>query len=397
MSEDRDPPLPLSGIRVVDFTHVLAGPACGYMLGLLGAEVIKVESPRGDAMRWRGGTDKAAAAEGRSTAWSTQAAGKRSVVLDLETPFGRDAMDRLLATADVLVENHLPQTLRTLGLTNLTDRFPRLIHCAMTGYGRGGEMENAPAYDVNIQAACGLMTMTGTAESGPLRTGAPVMDYGTALAAGFGVVSALLQRERTGRGAFLDVSMFDTAMVLMASAVTDMSATGHVPQPRGNAANSRSPSSGTFPCRSGLLSLGVNEEAQFEALARTVDRAVWLSDPRFTDRAARANHAEALEAELLDALSVEDASTWEHRLRKAGVAAAELRGLDDAVASPHAAARGLFHPLPSGASVPTLPFQIAGHGFAPAHPPRDLGADTDSLLHELGLSARAQGPDGSPD
>ncbi|KIT16263.1 CaiB/BaiF CoA transferase family protein [Jannaschia aquimarina] len=380
---------PLTGLRVVDFTHVLAGPACGYMLGLLGADVIKVEGPNGDAMRWRGGTDADAAKAGRSTAWLTQAAGKRSIVLDLETEFGRDAMMRLLERADILVENHLPETLRHLGLDDLTKRFPRLIHCAMTGYGRGGDLQDAPAYDVNIQAASGLMSLTGTEATGPLRAGAPVMDYATALAAGFAICAALYRRERTGEGGLVDVSMFETGLTLMASSVADMTATGRVPRARGNAANSRSPSAGTFPCREGLLSLGVNEEHQFDALARALGRDDWLADPRFATRAARGQNGAALEQALLAALSERDATDWESILRAAGVPAAELRGLDAALALPQVDARGFLADI-GGVHVPTLPFRIGEHAPRPSGPPRELGVDTDEILAELGLVQKAR-------
>ncbi|WP_308916622.1 CoA transferase [Jannaschia sp. LMIT008] len=372
-------PGPLAGIRVVDFTHVLAGPATGYMLGLLGAEVVKVESPRGDAMRWRGGTDGAAAAEGRSTAWATQAAGKASVVLDLSTRDDRQAMDGLLGAADVLVENHLPRTLGTLGLADLGSRFPRLIHCAMTGYGRGA-MGDAPAYDVNIQAASGLMTLTGTTETGPLRTGAPIMDYGTALAAGFAICAALVERDRTGAGAFVDVSMFDTAMTLMASTITDMTATGTEPKPRGNAANSRSPTAGTFRCRTGLIALGVNEERHFAGLARGVGRSDWLDDPRFARPGARAANAPALADALTAALAADDAPAWEVRLRAEGVAVSVVRTLPEALAMPQVAGRGVLHPLPGGGRAPGLPFRIGGHAHRPAGPPRALGADDAAVL-----------------
>lgn len=371
---------PLAGMRVMDFTHVLAGPACGYMLGLLGAEVIKIESPRGDAMRWRGGTDKAAASEGRSTAWATQAAGKASVVLDLETKYGRADMDRLLAGADVLVENHLPGTLERLGLTGLSDRFPRLIHCAMTGYGRGSEMQDAPAYDINIQAASGLMSLTGTTETGPMRVGAPVMDYATALAAGFAICAALVERDRTGRGTFVDVSMFDTALTLMASTVTDMTMTGTVPKPRGTAANSRSPTAGVFPCRNGAIALGVNEDRHFRALAETLGRLAWLDDPRFATAAARAENREALATELIDLLGAEDAETWEARLRAAGVAVSVLRTLDQALSMPQVAGRGVLHDLPGGGHAPGLPFILGRQRLAPSGPPRTLGADTTAIL-----------------
>ena len=180
---------PLSGIRVIDFTHVLAGPACAYYLGLLGADVIKLESvTRGDTMRHRGGTDAARATAGMSTAYLTQAGAKRSIAVDLASDKGKKIVKKLLASADVLVENHRPETLKNLGLDEafLNATNPKLIHCAMTGYGRGGPMENCAAYDVNIQAASGIMFLTGKHGDGPVRTGAPIMDYSVALAAGQG-------------------------------------------------------------------------------------------------------------------------------------------------------------------------------------------------------------------
>ena len=224
---------PYENLLVIDFTHVLAGPACAYYLGLLGADVIKVESVhKGDAIRHRGGTDKAGAKAGMSTSYLTQGAGKKSIALDLETEAGMASFQQLLARADVLVENHVPETMRRLGLDEktLAERHPQLIHCAMTGYGRGGPQENVAAYDVNIQAACGLMDATGTAESGPIRTGAPVLDYATAMAASFAISAALFEREKSGRGSFIDVSMLETGLSLMSSTVTDYLKAGNAPQ-----------------------------------------------------------------------------------------------------------------------------------------------------------------------
>ena len=341
----------LHGIRVVDFTHVLAGPACAYHLGLMGAEVLKIERPgRGDAMRHRGGTDPVRAAAGMSTAWAAQAAGKRSVALDLETEEGRGAMDRLLADADVLVENHRPSTLRRLGLDweALHARHPHLVHCAMTGYGRGHRLEDAPAYDVNIQAASGLMDLTGTPESGPTRVGAPVVDYATALAAAFGICAALLARERTGRGRLVDVAMMDVALTLMSSTAVDHALTGHVPVRRGNAANSRSPSAGTFPCREGFLSLGVNEAAQFARLAHAVGRADWLVDRRFADAAARDAHRDELGTALAAVLAERTAAQWEETLLAAGVPAARLRTLPEALEAARHDGRAFLLDAPGG-------------------------------------------------
>ena len=375
---------PLAGVRVIDFTHVLAGPACAYQLGLMGAEVIKVERPgRGDAMRHRGGTDRTRAAAGMSSAYLTQAAGKRSVALDLESADGRDAMERLLAGADVLVENHRPSTLARLGLDweGLHERHPRLVHCAMTGYGRGGTLEDAPAYDVNVQAASGLMALTGTPATGPMRVGAPVVDYATALAGAFGTCAALFERERTGLGRLVDVSMIDTAFALMASTAVDFALTGRAPGPRGNAANSRSPSAGTFACREGLLSLGVNEEAQFRALARALDRGRWLDDARFAGAEARDAHAAALSAELEAALGAATAAEWEARLLAAGVPAARVRTLPEALERAEATGRPFLDGR-SGSPAPRAPFRLRDV-VMPSDPPETLGASTREVLDGL--------------
>lgn len=379
---------PFAGLRVIDFTHVLAGPACAYYLGLLGAEVIKVESSqKGDAMRHRGGTDSARSAQGMSTAYLTQAAGKASVAIDLQTSDGRQAMEQLLASADVFVENHRPETALALGLDEESTRAlnSRLIHCSMTGYGHGGELENAPAYDVNIQAASGIMTLTGTQDTGPLRTGAPIMDYSVALAASFAISAALYEREKTGRGTFIDVSMLETAYTLMSSTITDYMATGNAPKPRGNAANSRSPGAGSFPCKEGVLSLGVNEESQFRALAEGLDKSSWLDDPRFAERASRLANASDLEVEIIEALSVRSADEWEQDLMRCGVPVAKIRTLPESLDQAHTKARGfLHHDSHTGASVPSLPFRI---GQAEAHHPSStmpkLGVDTQKVLAGL--------------
>lgn len=379
---------PLAGIRVIDFTHVLAGPACAYYLGLLGAEVIKVESPtRGDAMRHRGGTDPDRAAQGMSTAYVTQAAGKAAITLDLATPDGKRTMQDLLRSADVLVENHRPVTLAELGLDEASNLAlnPSLIHCAMTGYGRGGSKANAPAYDVNIQAASGIMSITGTTDTGPLRTGAPIMDYSTALAAGFAISAALFERERTGRGAFIDVSMLDTAYTLMSSTITDFLATGNEPVGRGNAANSRSPGAGSFPCKEGVLSLGVNEETQFRALAIGLDRSKWLSDPRFAKRDARKENSGLLEVEIIRALAQRTADEWEGHLLKLNVPVAKVRTLPESLQMTDVEARGYLHrDEESGLMVPCLPFRI---GQDMAHKPlgtiKSHGADTKTILDGL--------------
>lgn len=379
---------PLDGIRVIDWTHVLAGPACAYYLGLLGAEVIKVERPgRGDAMRHRGGSDTARAADGMSTAYMTQGAGKRSLALDLDSAAGREVLHRLLKSADVLVENHRPATLQHLGLTeDATPAInPRLIHCAMTGYGRGNDMAGAPAYDVNIQAISGLMALTGSADTGPTRTGAPIVDYATGLAGALGVMSALRTRDRTGEGAFVDVSMLETAFSLMSSTITDYRLTGTAPKARGNGANSRSPSSGVFACAEGLISLGVNEEAQFQALARALGRAAWLNDPRFAQQGARDCNRDALGAALSEVLATRPAAEWERVLMDAGVPCAQLRTLPEALELPPATQRGFAQRGAAGFC--GLPFVLQdAPDLTEKTQPQELGSGTRDVLDQLGYS-----------
>ena len=375
---------PFENLVVIDFTHVLAGPACSYYLGLLGAKIIKVESQhKGDAIRHRGGTDKAGAARGMSTSYLTQGAGKSSISLDLLSPEGMKQFHQLLQRADILVENHIPATMAALGLDkdSLMGRHPHLIYCAMTGYGRDGPQENTAAYDVNIQAASGLMEMTGTSQTGPIRTGAPIMDYATALSAGFAISAALFHREKTGEGQFVDVSMLETGLSLMSSTITDYLATGHVPERRGNLANSRSPGAGSFACREGVLSLGVNEESHFVSLAKGLGCADWLEDVRFAKRSDRANHSDALIAELQDKLAQKTALEWEALLQKAGVPCAVLRSLPEALATDHIQEREFIQTTDDGTKVPTLPFRIGdAKAYKPVSNAPELGAQTDEII-----------------
>lgn len=379
---------PFTGLLVIDFTHVLAGPACSYYLGLLGAEVIKVESRvKGDAIRHRGGTDAQAAKAGMSTSYLTQGAGKRSFAVDLESAAGLDQFHQLLARADVLVENHVPKTMRRLQLDeeSLASRHPHLIHCAMTGYGRGGPQENTAAYDVNIQAACGLMEATGTKESGPVRTGAPVLDYGTALAASFAISAALYERASSGEGTFIDVSMLETGLSLMSSTVTDYLKTGSPPKRRGNLANSRSPGAGSYPCKEGVMSLGVNEESHFKSLANALGRQDWLSDERFVEREQRKAHAHELANEIEAGLMQRTAEEWEPVLQSAGVPSARLRSLPEALASTQVKTRGFVQTTDDGLDVPTLPFRIGSTAaYKPTSNAPTLGEHSAEITRWLG-------------
>ena len=277
-----------------------------------------------------------------STPYLTQAAGKKSVCLDLENPEGNQALHALLQGADIFLENHVPITMQKLSLDNetITKRHKHLIYCSMTGYGRNGPQENTPAYDVNIQAACGLMDMTGTTQSGPVRTGAPILDYSTAIVAAFAISAALFERTKTGNGAFIDVSMLETGLTLMSSSITDYLKTGNQPKRRGNLANSRSPGAGSFECKHGIISLGINEEKHFKYLAIALNKVAWIDDPRFSTRSSRQLNAEILNTELSTILKTRSATDWEVILQNNGVPSARLRSFSEALNCEQVKSRG---------------------------------------------------------
>ena len=385
---------PLKGIKVIDFTHVLAGPACSYYLGLLGADVIKIESvTKGDAMRYRGGTSEVGSLKGMSTSFLTQAAGKRSIALNIASKEGFEIFEKLLKNADVLVENHKPTTLNKLGINSdyISTVNDKLIHCALTGYGRKGEKENAAAYDVNIQAISGIMNLTGYEGQGPIRTGAPIIDYGVALAASFAISSALFKRTQTGIGSFIDVSMLETAYTLMSSTIVDYFYTGNEPKQRGNAANSKSPASGSFECKKGKISLGINEEHQFRALAKMLKKEDWLKDKRFLDKKRRKENELYLLKQLEFVLKSKTANQWEKLAVKFGVPAARVLNLKESLELKQNQSRSFFHEFKKEKlKVPTLPFRYNNQSnHAPATPPTKLGENTLEILKELGFDNKS--------
>lgn len=394
---------PLAGLRVIDLTQVLAGPYAAYQLALMGADVIKVETPDGgDWGRSRGDLPETNA-QGMGLTYLTQNANKKSVALNLKTPEGLEAMKRLIATADVFIENFRPGAIERLGLSFDAVRAlkPDIVYCSVSAYGQDGPFRHRPAYDHVVQGMSGIMRTTGTEESGPTKVGAPYVDYATGLNAAFAVVSGLLEVRRTGKGLHLDVAMLDTSMTLMAQLVTSHLTAGWMPRPAGNEAWSQSPSSGAFQTSSGLLMIAANNDKQFRAMCRGIGRGDILTDPRWSDPAERARNAPALRAELVQIFQGDTAEHWEQVLDQAGVPAARVRSLDQTLAEPHMAARGIAASLPwdhgEGAlHLPTLGFKVDGDVIAPSELPPRLGQDTRAVLAGLGysegeLDAMAQG------
>ena len=261
-------PAPLSGVRIVDLTTVLAGPYCTYQLALLGAEVIKLERP--DGGDWARLGSRVTAIPEFSNQFVAQNADKKSICIDLKQPQGRDLALQLMASADVVVENFSAGVADRLGIgfDAVRERRPDIVYCALSGYGQDGPMSRRPAYDHVVQAASGITLLNGTPESAPNRIGPPLFDYLAGMYGAFAVMAALRERDRTGQAQMVDVAMLDAAMVAMASTVSAWSNGGIAPKANGNTAASGSPASGIFETAHGLLSMTANQDAQLDRLCR---------------------------------------------------------------------------------------------------------------------------------
>ena len=283
---------PLKGVRVLDLTNVLAGPFCCHQLAHMGAEVIKVEAPgRGDLARQLG-ADAELNARCMGVSFLAQNAGKKSVTLNLKHAAGKDLLKRLAASADVLVENFRPGVMKRLGLDYpvLKETNPRLIYCAISGFGQDGPWVHRPAYDQIIQGASGVMSITGDDASAPLRVGYPIADTVGGMTAAFAVAAAL---NAEPRGAFLDVSMLESVLASMGWAVSNYLIAGIEPKPHGNE-NVTSAPSGAFQAGGGLINIAANKDEQWQLLARHLGREDLLDRPEYATREDRKANRHAL-------------------------------------------------------------------------------------------------------
>ncbi len=384
---------PLAGYRVLDLSNVLAGPFACHQLAHLGAEVIKVEALRGGDLARQLGADPALNQALMGVSFLAQNAGKRSIAVDLKTAGGKAVLRRLVASADVLLENFRPGVMQRLGLgyEALLEYNPRLIYCAISGFGQDGPLRDLPAYDQIIQGMAGVMDITGDVDSAPLRVGYPVADTIGGMTAAFAVAAALADRHREG-GRFVDVSMLEAVMATMGWAVSNFLVAGHEAQPMGNQNMTASPS-GTFATAEGLLNIAANKQEQFEALARVIGRPELLGDPRFAFRQARLEHRLELQAAIEDALAHQPAAAWWPLLTAAGVPAGPVYSVPQALAHPQVASRGLVATFENasgvGRDIRVLRTGIKLDGQAPAvaTPPPMLGQHTEAILAELGYDA----------
>jgi len=371
----------LAGKRIVDLTRVVAGPFCTQMLADHGAEVLKIEPPQGDETRKLGPPF----VDGTAAYFTGLNRNKLGLSLDLSRPEAREALLRLLRDADVLIENFLPGTMEKWGLgydAVLAPRFPRLVYCRISGFGTTGPLGNLPGYDAVLQAMCGLMSVNGDEASGPTRVGVPIIDLATGLSAAVGILLALSERERSGRGQLVDCSLYDTAMALLHPHAANWFASGITPTLTGSAHPSISPYE-KFMTGTGEMFLGVVNDGQFAKLCRFLGREDLLA--RFSRNAPRLENRAELRAELDKSLAKEDAGPLCERLMAAGVPAGPVHSVPQALQHPHTAARDMavekdgYRGLGIAVKLGRTP------GSVRRAPPR-FGADTRAVLLAAGLS-----------
>src|SRR5215470_14789917 len=378
---------PFEGIRVIDVTHVLAGPFATYQLAVLGADVIKVEHPDDPDQSRGSGTDKALNHRSMGTSYLTQASNKRSITLDLKNAGDREILKKLVATADVFVENYRPGAFEAIGLGYdvLSAINPRLIYASFSAFGQGGPRREQTAYDHLIQSTSGIMAMTGTKDVHPVKFGAPAIDYATGTTGAFALATALFQRERTGRGQRIDMAMLDVAMVLMGSHVTGYLRNGVHPKPHGNRHNHAT--NGAYQTKDGLVMLGASNLRQQRRLWTVLGRPDMIKK---TNDERDADHAREV-AVLSEIMRTKSAAEWETFLQARHVPAARVRTMGEALADPQLASRGVIHRHAGGAgvegelSVPLAAFTFAHGGPRIDTPPPALGQHNEEILVELGI------------
>ena len=379
----------LEGIRVVDLSRFIAGPYCAMLLGDMGADVVKVEPPgRGENSR-----GYAPFVEGESLYTMVFNRNKRSLTLDLRSEAGKEVLRGLLRKADVLVENFVPGTLEKMGFgpDALEQLNPRLIVTRISGFGQEGPLARKPCFDVIAQTMSGLMDITGEPDGRPTMAGTYVVDYSTGLYATIGTLGALQARERTGRGQVVDVTLLDSAMSMLMTAIPEQKLLGQTMKRRGNRDRYAAPCN-TFPTRDeAWVHLAVASDAMFGGLAGIMGRAEIASDARFANNTARMQNVEALEALIAAWTRTLPAAELLEHLQKVGIPSAKVASVADLVEHPHLAHRNqiIDMPHPKAGTVPMQGFSV-GFGDSPMrlrHPPPMLGQHTGAILEEwLGMT-----------
>jgi len=381
----------LDGVRVLDLTNVLAGPFATLHLALMGAEVIKIENPRDGDLARKLGIVPELNDTLMGTSYLAQNANKKSVTLNTKTPEGKEIFRRLARTADVLVENFRPGVMERLGLgyPALREINPRLVYCAISGFGQTGPDAQKPAYDQIIQGLSGVMALNGDERLNPLRAGFPLCDTVGGLNAAFAVMAALYHRERTGEGQLIDVALLDSIMPLMGWVAANLLIGGQQPVLMGNDNFTAAPS-GTFRTQDGHVNIAANKQEQWEALCDVLELPELKTDPRFQKRDVRKKNRKALTPLLEEKLVTRSTAEWVELLNARDVPSGAILSLEQALNQPQVAHRGVLRdvPLPEMGTVKLfgLTAQFERAPAAITSPPPRLSEHTEAVLGELGMS-----------
>ena len=334
MNEDYDKAThALENLKILDMTRVLGGPYATQILADHGAEVIKIEAETGDETRGWGPPFR----RGMASYFLNVNRNKKSIVIDLRHKAGRSIVLRLLQDTDVLIENFKTGTMEKWGLgyqRTLQEKFPKLIHCRISGFGADGPLGGAPGYDAILQAMTGMMSINGMAESGTVRMGAPMVDMGTGLYSVVGILMALLERQRSGKGQFIDMALYDSALALTHPYNANYFLSGKPGKAVGNSHPNISPYD-KFKTRTNEIFLGIGNNAGFARLCRALGLSELASDPRFLTNADRVKNRDALNNKLAEVLADVDGAVFAEKLLAAGLPAGPVRDMKEALDHPH--------------------------------------------------------------